>query len=123
MKALSAAIFVLLIGASSVMASTTTYSGIASQRDHLVVPFTTTVVGDITATATVTSSKNNDSYIMYVINSASIPVCGVRHSVLLDGNGPLTCTALNAPAGDYTVEFWLYRGGGSRPVRITLETP
>jgi hypothetical protein len=119
MRKVLAALCVVLFLTSFGVASAETQAGGASQRVAFEVPFTTYRVGDIHAAAVAATPKPNDAYAIAIVTPgwASF-LCTANRSILLDGPGPVSCVASNAPAGDYIVAVWLLRGGGTRSLTV-----
>lgn len=99
-RALGLAMLGLFLLAQPVAASDYTASGRAKANDRLIVVVTTSVAGDITATAAWSGSTRYG--FLWLHNADDSLRCYVR----ADFGPPLACTIPNAPAGDYTAEFW-----------------
>lgn len=115
-RALLAAVAATLLLTGTTMAASYAFTGKARWNDRLTGDFTTTVVGDITATATF---DGHPEWVKLWMHNSSDD--NIQCQQLNRPASTLTCTIVNAPAGTYRVEFWPSSSNVS--ATITVDTP
>lgn len=114
-RAILVALAATFLLAGTVMASTYTFSGKARWNDRLAGDFTTTMDGDITATA---NFDGHPAWVKIWVYNKNVPA---ECQALNQPAATVSCTITAAPAGDYRVEFW--PSSGNVAATITVQAP
>lgn len=116
LRSILAAIALAIVVAVPALAAEYSTSGKARWNDRLILEFTVTTPGDVTAVATFSGNPAWVKLWVYNVNDEAVQCQQLNRPA-----STVTCTITDAPAGSYRAEFW--PSSSNVTATITVTTP